>query len=41
MTDMSQTLEESTAEKFVLIKERDQALEDLNNVESAFADVHR
>jgi hypothetical protein len=39
--DLKHKLEESTDEKIVLIKERDQALEDLSNVETAFSDVHR
>lgn len=39
--DMNIKLQQSEEEKCVLIKERDQALEDLSNAESAFSDVHR
>ncbi|CAL8115450.1 unnamed protein product [Orchesella dallaii] len=38
---LKQRMDEAEAEKQTLIKERDQALEDLRNVESAFSDVHR
>jgi hypothetical protein len=34
-------LEGAELEKRGLIQERDQALEDLRNVESAFSDVHK
>jgi len=38
---LKQRIDETETEKQTLIKERDQALEDLRNVESAFSDVHR
>lgn len=38
---LKQRMEEAETEKQTLIKERDQAMEDLRNVESAFSDVHR
>ena len=34
-------LDEADLEKIDLIRERDQAWEDLRNVENAFSDVHR
>ncbi len=39
--EMKQKLEQSENEKIDIIRERDQAWEDLRNVESAFSDVHR
>jgi len=39
--DMKQKLERSNEDKGSFIRERDQALEDLNNVESAFSDLHK
>ncbi|CAG7832893.1 unnamed protein product [Allacma fusca] len=39
--EMKQKLDRADAIKQVLINERDQALEDLRNVENAFSDVHR
>lgn len=38
---LKQRMDEAETEKQTLIKEKDQALEDLRNVESAFSDVHR
>jgi len=39
--DLKGKLDVAELEKRELIQERDQALEDLRNVESAFSDVHR
>ena len=39
--DLKQKLERADGIKQVLINERDQAFEDLRNVENAFSDVHR
>jgi len=41
MDELKQKLERSNEEKGSFIKDRDQALEDLNNVESAFSDLHK
>lgn len=38
---LKQRMDDAETEKQTLIKERDQAHEDLRNVESAFSDVHR
>lgn len=39
--DLKRELEQSDKDRCLLIKERDLAIEDLSNVESAFSDVHR
>jgi len=39
--DLKCKMDHAENDKMVLISERDQALEDLRNVETAFSDLHR